>query len=36
MTGPYYRDDQVTLWHGDMRQVLPEIQGGGLRGLRCH
>jgi site-specific DNA-methyltransferase (adenine-specific) len=22
---PYYADDSVTLWHGDMRQVLPGI-----------
>jgi site-specific DNA-methyltransferase (adenine-specific) len=22
---PYYADDAVTLWHGDMRQILPSI-----------
>ncbi len=24
---PYYADDQITLWHGDMRDVLPRLQG---------
>lgn len=28
MSAPYYADESVTLWHGDMREVLPEIQGG--------
>lgn len=25
MTEPYYRDDHVTLYHGDMREVLPSL-----------
>lgn len=30
MTTPYYSDSHVTLWHGDCRDVLPGIQGGGV------
>lgn len=25
MSGPYYEDDTVTLWHGDFREVLPTL-----------
>ena len=25
MTEPYYADDQVTLWHGDMREIVPGL-----------
>lgn len=25
MTGPYYADETVTLWHGDFREVLPAL-----------
>lgn len=25
MSEPYYRDEYVTLWHGDAREVLPEL-----------
>lgn len=26
MTGLYYSDDSVTLWHGDMREIVPTLE----------
>lgn len=30
MSGPYYSDDHVTLWHGDALELLPDVTAGSV------